>query len=99
MALLVTETFDGGVKLSKEDLQLANKLWAETINSASIEFQKQTGKPAEVMREAITAASTRRVNQHSSWNTWQKIWWQRLPKVHNKEYWGKCVTSYNCPLD
>ena len=73
MALLITETFDGGVKLSKEDLQLANKLWAETLNSASIEFQKQMGKPAEAMCKAITAASMRHVNQHSSWNTWQKI--------------------------
>ena len=95
----MTETFDGGVKLSKEDLQFANKLWNETLNPACIEFEKRTGKPAEAMREAIIGVSTRRVNQHSSWNTWQKLWWQRLPKVHDKEYRGKFATSYNCLLD
>jgi hypothetical protein len=97
--LLVTETLNRGVKLSKEDLQVATKLWDEVINPTCIEFEKRTGKPAEAMREAIAGVIARRVNQRSSWNAWQSIWWKRLPKVHDKGFRSKSVTPYNCPLD
>ena len=93
-----TETFNGGVKLSKEDLEFANELWNETINPACIDFERHMGKPTEAMCEAITGVIMRHVNQHSSWNAWQKVWWQRLPKVTDEEYWGKSITSYNYHL-
>jgi hypothetical protein len=80
VALLVTETLNGGVKLSKEDLEVAVKLWEDTINPACIEFQKRTGKPAEAMREAIAGVIARRVNHNSRWNTWQKVWWKKKGK-------------------
>jgi len=98
-SLLVTETLDRGVKLSKEDRQVATDLWDNVINPACIEFEKRTGKPAEAMREAIAGVITRRVNRRSSWNAWQKIWWNRLPELHDQAYRSKSATLYNCPLD
>lgn len=81
VAFLVTETFDRGVKLSKDDLKVATELWDNVINPACIQFEKQTGKPAEAMREAIAGVIVNRVNQHNSWNAWQKLWWKKFPKV------------------
>lgn len=92
VAILTTETLNGGVKLSKEDLQVATDLWSKTINPTCIEFEKRTGKPAEAMREAITGVIARRATRHSGWNAWQKVWWQRLPKIQNKKFRGKSVT-------
>jgi len=87
------------VKLSKEDLQIATSLWDEVINPTCIEFEKKTGKPAQAMREAIAGVIARRVNQSSSWNAWQKIWWKRFHKIYDGECRSKFVTSYNCALD
>jgi len=87
------------VKLTQEDLQVAVDLWDEVINPKCIEFEKRTGKPAEAMREAIAGVIARRVNQGSGWNAWQKIWWKKLPKVHDKGLRSTSVTSRNCPLD
>ena len=98
VASLVTETVDRGVDLSEDELQAANKLWDEVINPACIEFEEKTRKPAEAMREALAGVIARRVNQRSSWNAWQKLWWRRLPEGHDKADQGKSVTSYNCPL-
>ena len=102
MALLVTETFNGGVKLSKEDLQVTVRLWEETINPACMEFQEKTGKPAEAMRKAITGVITRHVNHNSWWNTWQKVWWKakgnELTDGHDDVLRSKFVTPYNCAL-
>jgi len=61
-SLLVTETLDRGVKLSKEDCQVTTDLWDKVINPACIEFEKRTGKPTEAMREAIARVITRRMN-------------------------------------
>ena len=101
MAFLVTEIFDQGTKLSKEDLQFATDLWDNVINPACIEFEERTGKPAEAMREAIAGVIARQVHQHNSWNAWQKLWWQRHPKdgVYDGALQRKSVTSDNCPLD
>ena len=102
MALLVTETFNGGVKLSKEDLQVAVRLWEENINPACMEFQQKTGKPTEAMREAIASVIARRVNHNSRWNTWQKVWWKakgnELTDGHDDALRSKFVTPYNCAL-
>jgi len=87
------------VKLSKEDCQVTTDLWDNVINPTCIEFEKWTGKPAEAMHEAIAGVITRHVNQQSSWNAWQKIWWNRLPKLHDQAYRSKSATLYNCPLD
>ena len=97
--LLVTDTLDRGVKLSKEDLQTATDLWDQVINPACIDFEKWTGKPADAMRKAILGVIKKRVNQGSSWNAWQKIWWKTHPKVHDSEAQSKSVTLRNCPLD
>jgi hypothetical protein len=96
---LVTETLNRGVKLSKEDLQVTTDLWENTINPACIEFERQMGKPAEAMRKALAGIIAQCVNQPSSWNTWQKVWWNRFPKVHDKGLRSKSVTSYDCPVD
>jgi len=87
------------VKLSKEDRQVTTNLWDNVINPACIEFEKWMGKPAEAMHEAIAGVITRRMNQRSSWNVWQKIWWNRLPELHDQAYQSKSATLYNCPLD
>lgn len=97
MTSIITETFDRGVDLTKEDLQIANDLWDEVINPKCVEFEKRTGKPAEAMREAIAGVIARRVNQPSSWNAWQKLWWRRLPGDHAKADRSTSVTFYNCP--
>ena len=86
------------MKLTKDDLQVATDLWDNVINPTCIEFEKRTGKPAEAMREAIAGVIARRVHQCGSWNTWQKIWWKRLPKVHDKALWSKFITSLNSHL-
>jgi hypothetical protein len=91
--LLVTETLNLGVELSKEDLQVATKLWDEVINPTCIEFEEWTGKPTQAMHEAITRVIARHANQGSSWNTWQRIWWKKVPKVHDKGLQSKSVTS------
>lgn len=84
--------------MSKEDLQFATDLWDDVINPTCIKFEKETGKPAEAMREAIAGVITRHVRQNNNWNIWQKVWWKR----HSKDYDGALrstfVTSYNCPL-
>src|SRR5258706_985390 len=94
-----TETFTLGGNLSKEDLEVATDLWDNTINPACIAFEERTGKPAEAMREAIAGVIARRTNRPSNWNSWQRIWWHRLPKVNDKTFRSKTVTSNNCPLD
>jgi hypothetical protein len=87
------------VNLSKEDLQVATDLWDKVINPACLDFQKRTGKPAEAMREAIARVIARRVNHHSSWNAFQKVWWNKQPTVHDKELQSECLTSHDFPLD
>ncbi len=98
VALLLTATFNGGVKLSKEDLKFAVNLWEETINPACIKFQEKMGKPAEAMREAIAGVIARRVNHNSRWNTWQKVWWKEngkgLTDDHGDVLRSKLVTPY-----
>ena len=84
--------------LTKEDLQFANNLWDNVINPHCVEFEKKTGKPAEAMREAIAGVITRRVNQRSSWNAWQRLWWKRLPENHDNADWSVSVAFYNRPL-
>jgi hypothetical protein len=87
------------VKLSEEDLKVATDLWENTINPACIAFEKHTKKPAEAMREAIAGVIARRVNQPSTWNSWQKIWWTRLGRIHDKELRSKCPVSHDFPLN
>jgi len=99
VAFLVTETFDQGTNLSKDDLQVATDLWDNVINPACMKFQEETGKPAEAMREAIAGVIARQVRQNNTWNIWQKIWWKRRPKVFDGTLQSKFVTSYNFPLD
>ena len=86
------------MELTKEDLQCASDLWDEVINPRCLEFEERTGKPAQAMREAIAGVVARRVNQRSSWNAWQSIWWKNIPEDHAKEDRGKDVTFNNCPL-
>jgi hypothetical protein len=88
-----------GVNLTKEDLQVATDLWDKVINPACMDFQKRTGKPAKVMHEAIAGVIARRVNHHSSWNAFQKVWWNKHPTVHDKELQSECLTSHDFPLD
>lgn len=97
MAFLITETFDRGVKLNKDDLQFANALWDDVINPACLQFAERTGKPAEAMREAIAGVIASRVNQHNSWNAWQKLWWKKHTKV-DKALRRKSVISYSSPI-
>jgi hypothetical protein len=91
--LLVTETLNLGVELSKEDLQVATKLWDEVINPTCIEFEERMGKPTQAMHKAIARVIARHANQGSSWNAWQRIWWKKVPKVHDKGLRSKSVTS------
>ncbi len=100
VAFLVTETFyHQGTTLSKDDHQIAIDLWDNVINPACLEFEEKTGKPAEAMREAIAGVIAKQVRQRSSWNAWQKLWWQRHPKVYDGSLWSKSATSYDFPLD
>jgi hypothetical protein len=78
---------------------VATDLWDNTINPACIDFEKRTGKPAEAMREAIAGVIARRVNQRSIWNAWQRVWWKRLPNIHDKGLRSKRLPSHNFPLD
>ena len=66
VAILITGTFDGGVKLSKEDLQVATDLWSKNTNSTCIHFEKQIGKPAEAMHEAVHEAITGVIARHAT---------------------------------
>ena len=87
-----TETHSQGAKLSKEDLQITADLWDNVINPACIKFEKETGKPAEALREAIAGVSARHVSQDSSWNMWQKVWWRKEPKVKDTALRSKSVS-------
>ena len=66
MAFLITETFNWGVKLNKDDLQFVNVLWDNILNPACLQFVEWTGKPAKAMHEAITGVIASQVNQHIS---------------------------------
>lgn len=46
------------------------------------------------MREAIAGDIARRVGQGTAWNKWQKLWWKRLPKIHDQAYRGESA----CPI-
>src|SRR5258706_249522 len=96
---LISHCNVGGLELIQEDPEVATDLWDNTINPACIAFEEQTGKPTKAMCKAIAGVIVQHMNRPSNWNLWQRIWWHRLPKVHDKTFHSKSVTSNNCPLD
>ena len=77
----MSELGDLGVKLSKEDLQRVEDFWDNVITPACVEFQKDTGKPAETFLEAIITGIEGHVVKHNAWNAFERIWWDKQPQI------------------
>jgi hypothetical protein len=79
------------VKLDKDDLKQVADLWDEYINPACIQFEKETGKPAEALCNAIVAGFERCTKQVQHWNAWQCVWWSRIPEVNDTDLIGELL--------
>jgi hypothetical protein len=86
-----------GVKLDQSDLERVADLWENLINPACLQFEAETGKPAEALREAITAGFERRVKKFQRWNAWQRIWWSRMPDIEDRALIGTLLPRCNRP--
>jgi hypothetical protein len=86
-----------GVELDQSDLKRVADLWNNVINPACLQFEKETGKPAEAMREAIAGGFERRVKTFHRWNAWQRIWWNKMPNIGDKAIISASLSCCNCP--
>ena len=84
------------VELDQSDLKRVADLWNDVINPACLQFEKDTGKPAEAMREAIAGGFERRVKTFHRWNAWQRIWWNNIPDIEDKAIIGMSFLCYIC---
>ena len=85
-----------GVKLDESDLKRVTELWEDVINPACLKFEEETGKPAEALREAITAGFERRVKKFHQWNAWERVWWSKIPDIENSALIGMYLSRCNC---
>jgi hypothetical protein len=99
---LVFELVLLGVELNESDLKRVADLWNNVVNPACLQFEKETGKPAEAMREAIAGVFERRVKKFHQWNAWQRVWWNKMPTIEDKTilsallYWCNCLPLTEC---
>ena len=69
--------------LTKEDLQRVTDLWDKVITPACVEFEKETGEPAEAFLEAINLGVRGRMLKPNSWNAFERIWWSNQPQIED----------------
>lgn len=95
-ACLAAEQVILGAKLDGSDIKHVADLWDEVINPACLRFQEETGKPAHLLREAITVGFERRVKKFHRWNAWEQLWWNKLPNIEDKGVRGMLLPHCRC---
>jgi hypothetical protein len=81
------------MKLDKTDLGRINELWEDVINPECLRFEKETGKPAELFREALAGVFERRVSTTHPWNAWQRVWWSEMGKIEDTGLLGTSISG------